>query len=185
MCKRCHGVKTEILKTCNWSYRSWHFTMSNADVESRMLIVRLGHIKSYRWAQKSPCSQILVCECVYSILLKVLGRSATWTVLWSAAPRACSLCNVEWGALLPPLPPAALPALVQGYRQDDGEDDDHKHHYSNDEEHFWKTKGPSQLWQPESHLSAGRMEGVTTNYTSLLLCTLKFLSSALSTTHFD
>lgn len=151
-----------------------------------MLTVRTGRIKSYCWAQESPCSKILICVSIYSILFKVLGHSATWTVPWSAAPRVCSLCSIEWGALLPTLPPAHLPALVQGHPQDDGQDDDCKHHHSNDEEHFWKTKGPSQLWELEPHWSAGRTEGVTLNYTSLLLRNLKFLSSTLSTTtYFD
>lgn len=42
--------------------------------------------------------------------------------------------SIEGRVLLPTLPCSRLPALVQRHRQDNDEDDDHKHHYSNDGE---------------------------------------------------
>lgn len=193
MCKSCHSVKIEIFKSWNWLYRSLHSKVSNAVVETRILIVRTGQIKSYLWAQVSMLQDTHLCFhiYIYSVVLQVLGRSAPtpYTPSRTAAPRTHALCSIEWGALLPTLLRAHLPALVQGHRQDDDEDEDHEHHNYNDEEHSWKTKGTNQLQLGDlaSHSSVGRTEGNNPKWHQInVLCNLKFFSSALSTaTHFN
>lgn len=161
MCKSCHSVKIEIFKSWNWLYLSLHSKVSNAVVETRILIVRTGQIKSYLWARVSMLQDTHLCFHLSGSCLTSSWSQCAYSPSRTAAPRTHASCSIEWGALLPTLPRAHLPALVQGHRQDDDEDEDHEHHNYNDEERSWKTKSTNQLPLGElaSHSSVGRTEG--------------------------